>query len=72
MKIRVRGFYIVTPTWFITILLANSKSPICLYYTDKHEQFDILERDYDERYRLIANNPVATTKFFDLITSLFI
>ena len=52
--------YLGAPSWYVTLSPADNKHPICLYFADTKEKFDFeLIRSEDERYRLIANNPVA-------------
>lgn len=59
--------YMGAPLRYITLSPADNKHPLCLYFADNKEQFDInLSRTEDECYHLIANNPVAAAHFFDL------
>ncbi|TFK53514.1 hypothetical protein OE88DRAFT_1625973, partial [Heliocybe sulcata] len=60
------------PSWFITFAPADVQHPICLYYanTEKIFSMDLLPKD--QRSRLIANNPVAGARFFDMMVKLFI
>ncbi|KAF5385898.1 hypothetical protein D9615_002210 [Tricholomella constricta] len=60
------------PSWYITLSPADLCHPICLYYADKKESFDPILRSGDERFRLIAHNPVAAARFFDFMVRLFI
>ena len=60
------------PSWFITFSPADNMHPISLYYADTKEEFTPELRGYDERYRLIAENPVAGARFFDMMVRLFI
>jgi ATP-dependent exoDNAse (exonuclease V), alpha subunit - helicase superfamily I member len=61
------------PSWFVTFAPADNKHPICLYYADTKTIFQPeLKRDYAERYRLIANNPVASARFFHFMCQIFI
>ena len=61
------------PTWFITFAPADIKHPICLYYADKKIEFKPeFIRMSDEKYALIAHNPVAGARFFHLIIQLFL
>ena len=46
--------------------------PISLYYADTQETFTPKLRNYDERYRLIAQNPVAGARFFHFMCEMFI
>ena len=65
--------YLGAPSWYITLSPADNKHPICLYFADNKENFDIeLIRSEDERYRLIANNPVAGARFFHFMVQMFI
>ena len=65
--------YAGAPTWFITFAPADIKHPLCLYYADKQVEFNPdLFRTSDERYVLIAHNPVAGARFFHKIVELFI
>lgn len=60
------------PSWFITFSPADIKHPIALYFADTKETFSPSFRDYNERLRLIANNPVAGARFFHFVVTLFI
>jgi hypothetical protein len=64
--------FIGAPSWFITFAPADNRHPICLYYADIQENFQPELRDHDERYRLIAHNPVASARFFHFICNIFI
>ena len=65
--------YTGAPTWFITFAPADLKHPICLYYADNKIEFKPnIFRESDERYRLIAHNPVAGARFFHMMVQLFI
>src|SRR4030095_164055 len=65
--------YMGAPLWYITLSPADNKHPLCLYFVDNKERFDInLSRTEDERYHLIANNPVAGACFFDFTVEMFI
>lgn len=64
--------FIGAPSWFITFSPADNMHPISLYFADTKETFSPLLREYDERYKLIANNPVAGARFFHFITEMFI
>ena len=65
--------YTGAPTWFVTFAPADLKHPICLYYADKKLEFnpDIFRKS-DEKYALIAHNPVAGARFFHMMVQLFI
>ncbi|KAJ3479965.1 hypothetical protein NLI96_g8691 [Meripilus lineatus] len=64
------------PYFFITFSPVDYKSPICLYYCGNDEiDLDsplISIPSSIERSRLIAGNPVACSKFFHLMVTLFI
>ena len=65
--------YLGAPVWYITLSPADSKHPICLYFADNKEKLDVaLSRSEDERYRLIASNPVAGAHFFHFMIEMFI
>jgi hypothetical protein len=65
--------YLGAPSWYITLSPADNKHPICLYFADNKERLDVeLIRSEDERYRLIANNPVAGARFFHFMVQMFI
>lgn len=60
------------PSWFITFAPPDSKNPICLYYADTDTKFKPIERSEDDRYRLIAENPVASARYFNFMVELFL
>ena len=60
------------PSWFITLSPADSRHPICLYYADKNIEFRPNLRLSNERNLLVAQNPVAAARFFDLMIRMFI
>jgi hypothetical protein len=60
------------PTWYITLSPADVKHPICLYYADTNEKFSPELRGSDERFLLIAHNPVAGARFFHFMVEMFI
>ena len=65
--------YMGAPMWYITLSPADNKHPICLYFADNKEKLDItLMRTTDDRYRLIARNPVAGARFFHFMIEMFI
>src|ERR1700730_11215919 len=64
--------YLGAPSWYITLSPADVKSPICLYYADTNEKFHPQILEDNERYRLIANNPVAGARFFHFMIQAFI
>ena len=64
--------YFGAPSWFITISPADNMHPISLYFADTQETFSPELRPDNERYRLIAENPVAGARFFYFIVEMFI
>ena len=60
------------PSWFITLSPADNRHPICLYYADKNIKFKPELRSSNERNLLVAQNPVAASRFFDLMVRMFI
>ncbi|KDR74176.1 hypothetical protein GALMADRAFT_19731, partial [Galerina marginata CBS 339.88] len=64
--------YFGAPSWFITFAPADIKHPICLYFADQNVKFSPLLRDENERFRLIAHNPVAGARFFHFMCEMFI
>jgi len=60
------------PSWYITLSPADVKHPICLYYADTKEKFSPELRDKDDRFRLIARNPVAGARFFHYMVETFL
>jgi hypothetical protein len=64
--------YAGAPSWFITFAPADNKHPICLYYADTKETFSPEIRTDNDRYRLIAKNPVAGARFFNFMVEMFI
>jgi hypothetical protein len=60
------------PFWYITISPADVKHPLCIYFADKKEKFEVEILPYDERMRLICRNPVAGACFFDFLVKIFI
>ncbi|KAF8223232.1 hypothetical protein L208DRAFT_1317996, partial [Tricholoma matsutake] len=47
------------PLWYITLSPADNKHPICLYFAGQSQSFSPCPLSADNRYRLIAENPVA-------------
>ena len=60
------------PSWFITLSPADNRHPICLYYADRNIEFRPNLISSNERHLLIAQNPVAAARFFDLMIRTFI
>src|ERR1700727_3668432 len=64
--------YLGAPSWFITFSPAYNMHPISLYYADTDEKFSPELRPYNDRYRLISQNPVAGARFFHFMVEMFI
>ena len=65
--------YMGAPMWYITLSPADNKHPLCLYFADNKETFNVdLIHSSDERFRLIANNPAAGARFFHFMVDMFI
>ena len=65
--------YLGALVWYITLTHADNKHLISLYFADNKEKLDVtLSRSEDERYRLIASNPVAGARFFHFMIQMFI
>ena len=60
------------PLWYITLSPADVKNPIALYYADRDVTFKPNIRAPEERYRLIASNPVPCARFFNFMVEQFI
>ena len=60
------------PSWFITLSPADNRHPICLYYAGKDVEFKPELRSANERNLLVSQNPVAASRFFDLMVRMFI
>ncbi len=60
------------PSWFITFAPTDNHHPLGLYYADTEEHFIPKFRTSNERYHLIARNPVAGARFFHVMVQLFL
>ncbi|KAI0038885.1 hypothetical protein FA95DRAFT_1476081, partial [Auriscalpium vulgare] len=60
------------PSWFITFSPTDIKHPIALYFADADVHIYPKVLTHSERYRLIANNPIAGARFFKVMVELFI
>lgn len=63
------------PSFFITFAPADAKSPICLFYAGKRVDLSALCPNgdtYRDRLHIVANNPVAAARFFNLMVKMFI
>lgn len=64
--------YLGAPSWYITLSPADLQHPICIYFADTKEKFYPTLPSYDERTRLVCNNPVAGARFFDFMVTTFL
>jgi hypothetical protein len=64
--------FLGVPSWFITLSPADNRHPICLYFADTGERFSPEIISSADRNRLIANNPVAAARFFDVMVHSFV
>ena len=60
------------PLWYITLSPADVKNSIALYYADHDVMFKPNIRASEDRYRLIASNPVSCARFFNFMVEQFI
>ena len=60
------------PSWYITLSPADIQHPICIYFADTKEKFHPSLVEYDERARLVCQNPVAGARFFDFMVKTFL
>ena len=60
------------PSWYITLSPADNKHPISLYYADTKEEFKSVLQSKSEKDSLIADNPVASARFFHFMIQAFI
>ncbi|KAJ3917039.1 hypothetical protein F5877DRAFT_45423, partial [Lentinula edodes] len=64
--------HIGAPTWYITMSPCDHKHPLCIYFADTNEKFDVPLRNAQLRRELLGQNPVAGARFFDYIVKLFL
>jgi Helitron helicase-like domain at N-terminus len=60
------------PSWYITLSPADNKHPISLYYADNKQEFKPMLCPKAEKDSLIADNPVASARFFHFMIQAFI
>ena len=60
------------PSWYITLSPADIQHPICVYFADTREKFNPTLVAYDERARLVCQNPVAGARFFNFMVQTFL
>ena len=64
--------YIGAPSWYITLSPADIQHPICIYFAETKKEFKPDLLSYDQRVRLVCQNPVAGAHFFHFIVESFI
>ncbi|KAI5885744.1 uncharacterized protein SCHCODRAFT_02673452 [Schizophyllum commune H4-8] len=64
--------FIGAPSWFVTLSPSDSSHPIALYFADKNLEFKPTLRTWKERSDLVARNPVAAARFFNVMVKAFI
>ncbi|KAJ3967445.1 hypothetical protein EV361DRAFT_779930, partial [Lentinula raphanica] len=60
------------PSWYFTLAPCDMKHPICMYYADTQESFDVPLRSSAERRKLLSQNPAAGARFFHFMVTLFL
>ena len=58
--------YLGSPSWYIMLSPADIQHLICIYFADTKEKFTPTMPAYDERARLVCQNPVAGAHFLIL------
>ncbi|KAF8582922.1 hypothetical protein K439DRAFT_1304494, partial [Ramaria rubella] len=64
--------YLGAPTWYITFAPADVKHPIALYLAAHKEKIRPVLNIDDANHKLIADNPVASARFFNIIVKAFL
>ncbi|KZV98467.1 hypothetical protein EXIGLDRAFT_606909, partial [Exidia glandulosa HHB12029] len=67
--------YLGAPSWFLTFAPADNDHPVCLYYAGCDTAFDnekISLLKSSDRFRQVAQNPVASARFFHFLVKLLI
>ncbi|KAJ3820792.1 hypothetical protein F5880DRAFT_1487394, partial [Lentinula raphanica] len=60
------------PSWYFTLAPCDMKHPICMYFADTNESFNVPLRSSAERRRLLSQNPAAGARFFHFMVTLFL
>ncbi|KAA1477907.1 hypothetical protein DENSPDRAFT_787314 [Dentipellis sp. KUC8613] len=60
------------PSWFITFAPSDLKHPLCLYLASQDVKLYLKIYGENERWSLIANNPVACARFFHFMVEAFV
>jgi helitron helicase-like protein len=61
-----------SPSWYITLSPADIHHPICIYFAGTREKFTPEMPCYDDRTRLVCQNPVAGARFFHFMVQTFL
>ena len=64
--------YLGSPWWYITLSPADIQHPICVYFAGTSEIFTPEMPGYDDRIRMVCQNPVAGARFFHFIVQTFL
>ncbi|KAF8572734.1 hypothetical protein K439DRAFT_1248299, partial [Ramaria rubella] len=64
--------YLGAPTWYITFPPADIKHPIALYLAAHKEKIRPVLNIEDAHYKLIADNPMASARFFNILVQAFL
>ena len=60
------------PSWYITLSPADIQHPICIYFADTNEKFSPDMPSYDDRTRMVCQNPVSGARFFHFMVQSFL
>ncbi|KIK54045.1 hypothetical protein GYMLUDRAFT_249815 [Collybiopsis luxurians FD-317 M1] len=60
------------PTWYFTMAPCNFKHPLCIYYADTKQKFDVPLQTNWEHQKLLSHNPAAAARFFHFMVTLFL
>jgi hypothetical protein len=60
------------PSWYITLSPADIQHPISIYFASTNEQFSPDMPSYDDRTRMVCQNPVSGTRFFHFMIQSFL
>jgi Helitron helicase-like domain at N-terminus len=60
------------PSWYITLSPADIQHPICIYFANTNEKFSPDIPSYDDRARMVCQNPVAGARFFHFMVQSFL
>ena len=60
------------PSWYITLSPADIQHPICIYFADTNEKISPDMPSYDDRARMVCQNPVAGARFFHFMVQSFL